>query len=584
MNIDDLKGLDEETRTEIEALQKVTRDNNSNEAFAVSQFSIGKILYENNYIANALSVWQNINLNDEPEVYANALLEMGKCVLPRKDLKIEDLDKSIRIWEKIKREYSLEAYARAQHAIVFMHFLKGDFKCALIALDNILYTDCPTTFARANYFLGAELIKKRPFAEAYIASPLFMKSVELFPYESACYRKICDLSVSVETQFIGSLYLQLFNKILNIVEILKLDFGSSLVEDKSSERKLAHYTSTHTTNLLLSRNEKDELPSSFRLNTINNVNDPSEGQLLINYLKGIKSGTFYAPDFDENLHAFISCFTFNHDSLNQFRLYGKKDNKEASGISLVFKKDFFQSENTRDGLSFLAFQDELQSSNKTYVKQSIEDSNLEKNFQTNKIDNKQPVMRCVYIDPTSDYVHLAQRNQLTFYREFGDEKFTFENRDGAREEITWADIEWEKYSFEINRKTKDFKKAFKELKEIYIVLHREKENLGNIESEFLNGTNSLLDEIFLPLKYLIKHSAFQEEQECRMVYITSLKDPKVKMDFGKFLYVEYEADVKAHLDKVYIAPAATQCQPYLAKLLCGTNVKIELSNNPYRQT
>jgi hypothetical protein len=90
--------------------------------------------------------------------------------------------------------------------------------------------------------------------------------------------------------------------------------------------------------------------------------------------------------------------------------------------------------------------------------------------------------------------------------------------------------------------------------------------------------------IILPLKYLVKHSAFQEEQECRMIYITSLDRPEVKMEFGRFLYVEYEPDVKQHLDKIYIAPAATQYQPYLAKLLCDTNVKIELSNNPYRQT
>ncbi|WP_201508578.1 hypothetical protein [Psychrobacter alimentarius] len=584
MNIEDMEGLDEETRKEIERLQGITREKYGNQIFAGSLFSIGKILYENDYIKDALDVWQGIDINDEPEIYANALFEIGKCVLPRKSLKIEDLDKPIRVWEKIERMYSTETYARAQHGIMLMHSIRGDFKQALITLDNILYTDCPTTFARANYFLGTELIKKKLFSEAYIASPLFMKSIELFPYESSCYRKICDLSVSVETQIIGNLYLQLFNKVLSIVDILKLDFGSSLIEEKSSERKLAHYTSTHTTNLLLSLDEKNELPSSFRLNTINNVNDPSEGQLLINYLKSIKIGSFYAPDFDENLHAFISCFTFNHDSLNQFRLYGKKDNKEASGVSLVFKKEFFQSESTKDGLSFLAFQDELQNSDKFYVKQSIEDSNLDQSFQANKIANKQPVMRCVYLDPTSNYIQLAQRNQLTFYREFGDEKFTFENRDGVREEIIWADIEWEKYKFEINKKTKDFKKAFKELKEIYILLNREKENLDSIELKNLNDTNDLLDEILLPLKYLIKHSAFQEEQECRMVYITSLKEKKVQIEFGKFMYIEYDVDVKLNLDKIYIAPAAIQYQPYLAKLLCDTDVKIELSNNPYRQT
>lgn len=100
----------------------------------------------------------------------------------------------------------------------------------------------------------------------------------------------------------------------------------------------------------------------------------------------------------------------------------------------------------------------------------------------------------------------------------------------------------------------------------------------------LNQIEVLLDETLLPLKYLIKHSAFQEEQECRMVYITSLNNEKVKMEFGKFLYVEYEADVRDHLDKIYIAPSATHYQSYLTKMLCDIDVKIELSNNPYRQT
>lgn len=584
MSIDDMEGLDEATRKEIERLQGITREKYGSQIFAGSLFSIGKILYENDYIKDALDVWQGIDLNDEPEIYANALFEIGKCALPRKSLKIKDLDKPIKIWEKIERVYSSETYARAQYAIILMHFLKDDFEQALLTLENISYKDCPATFARANYFLGTELIKKKPSSDAYIASPLFLKSAELFPYESACYSKICNLLAKVETRIIGDLYLQLFHKTLEIVDILKLDFGSSLVEGKVSERKLAHYTSTYTTNLLLAFDQESNLPSSFRLNTINNVNDPSEGQLLTNYLKGIKKGAFYAPNFDENLHAFISCFTFNHDSLNQFRLYGKQDNKEASGVSLVFKKNFFQSESTKDGLSFLSSQYFLPDADRVYIKQSFKESSLDQNVQTKKMIDRQPVMRCVYLDPTSSYIQLAQRNQLTFYREFGDEKIMFEKKDGNREEVIWADVEWEKYKFELNRKTTAFIESFKELKEIYRLLNNEELNSEIIKSDILTVTKMLLDEILLPLKYLIKHSAFQEEQECRMVYITSLKDERVQMKFGKFLYVEYDVDVKSNLDKIYIAPVATQYQSYLAKLLCDTNTKIELSNNPYRQT
>ena len=78
-------------------------------------------------------------------------------------------------------------------------------------------------------------------------------------------------------------------------------------------------------------------PSAFRLSTINGVNDPTEGIVLGDFWR--KQGIL------ENIHistttTFISCFTFNHDSLNQFRLYGKESNQEATGVSLVFKKVF----------------------------------------------------------------------------------------------------------------------------------------------------------------------------------------------------------------------------------------------------
>lgn len=584
MNIDDLKGLDEATRKEIEDLQKLTREKDGDESFAGAQYIVGKILHENDYIEEALNVWQGINLDDEPEIYANALFEIGKCVLPRENLKIEDLDKPIKIWEKIKRIYSLETYARAQHAIILMHFWKGDFRNALLTLENISYTDCPTTFARANYFLGTELIKKNPFAEAHIASSLFVKATELFPYESSCYRKICDLSLKDETRIIGQFCLQLFEKILDVVDVLKIDFGNALIDKKAPERKLAHYTSMHTTNLLLAVDITNNQKSPFRLNTINNVNDPSEGQLLINYLEDVKKPSSYVLNSDKELHSFISCFTFNNDSLNQFRLYGKQDNKEASGISLVLRKSFFQEAGSKDGLPFLTITDDLQYLEKKLVRESLSGS-IKEDIEVKKKEKitKQPVMRCIYLDPTSGYLQLAQRNRLTFFREFGKDTVEIDHNDVLEEKIK-AEVEWEKYKDAIDQKTEVVNEAFVYLKSKYKEITQRSIKIKQSDPKVFDEIKTLLDEIILPLKYLIKHSAFQEEQECRMIYIASLDSPKVQMEFGKFLYVDYEADVKAHLDKVYIAPAATQYQPYLAKLLCNTNVKIELSNNPYRQT
>ena len=124
-------------------------------------------------------------------------------------------------------------------------------------------------------------------------------------------------------------------------------------KEQSSERKLAHYTSTDVADILLSKNNNKNMAGNLRLNTISNMNDPSEGRLLEVFLNDQKNMIYSALDFDERFHAFFSCFTFNHDSLNQFRLYGKKDYQEASGVSLVFNQNFFQTISL-GGLSFLS--------------------------------------------------------------------------------------------------------------------------------------------------------------------------------------------------------------------------------------
>lgn len=522
MNVDDLKGLDDETCRKVAELLQVTREKDGDEEYISAQFELEDYMDKNKKYELGVKYLKNIR-EDDGSVYYRALM----LIIANQYYSIGDLD--------------------ASYNAMFRFLKDGNY-----VFDGIRGT-------------AFEIAKK------CLANGSYQKSKKLFgliggsySYQATCYERMCELKTKVETKKIGGLSESLIKKIEEIINILKLDFLPLSEDEQAPERKLAHYTGTYTTNKLLFKEEKKDKPSAFRLNTINNVNDPSEGKLLTNYLESVKENSFYKPDFDERLHAFISCFTFNHDSLNQFRLYGKEDNKEASGVSLVFNKDFFKETDCQSGM------------NNIFINRTIKNDSDEDDGSAKRIE-KQSVMRCVYIDPTSDYIHLAQRNRLTFFREFGRE-----NLEGGS--IPKAEIECTEYENYIDKKTEDFREAFVELKSIYNDAIDKKKSLKKLSKEGLDKIDSLLDMIILPLKYLVKHSAFQEEQECRMVYITSLDDPKVKMDFGKFLYVEYEPEVKANLDKIYVAPAATQYQPYFAKLLCNTNVKIELSNNPYRQT
>ena len=554
----------------LSALQKIGHADNPN-VYAKAQYVIAKILKEKNDYEGALKSLCNIERSDDLETYANAELVISSLLD-----EVGNHTSSLEALSRIEHQDSAIAYSLALWLIGSDFQKKGSIDEAIKKWRGIKLIDAPEIYAFTQYQIGFFLISDHELKEYSDAREAFIKAESYYPYEAYCYKKICDLLLDVKLEAIGEKAWQLLDKTLEIVEILQLDFGQDSNEKTSPERKLAHYTSTDIANLLLERDEEKNLPSAFRLNTINNVNDPSEGQLLINYLKDIKTNSFHAPDFDDKLHAFIGCFTFNHDSLNQFRLYGKQDNKEASGVSLVFQKEFFQSYNSLAGLSFLSLRNEVQNLNDVVSKQSTMDEKTDDKISL----SKKPVMRCVYLDPTSDYIHLAQRNRLTFYREFGDEKIKMAVDDV---DITWADVEWEKYKVELRNKTRSFEKAFKEIKKIYKELVSEISSLKDTESYILDDIETLSNEILLPLKYLIKHSAFQEEQECRMVYVTSINAPEVIMQHKKLLFVEYKAEVEDNLNKVYIAPAATEYQLYLAWLLRNTNVKIELSNNPYRQ-
>ena len=401
-------------------------NSNQSDVYVKSRYLAGKILKQQGRYEEALRYLCDINNSDNSGVYAQAELLISS-LLKEVGSHISFLD----ALHRVKREDHAIHYAFAQSLIGYDFKDKGDIEGAIKIWSGILSSDNMKIYTLAQYEIGKLLICDNELKKYSDAREAFIKAESYYPYEAYCYKKICDLLLDVKLEAVGEKAWQLLDKTLEIVEILQLDFGQDSNEEKSPERKLAHYTSTDTANFLLEVNGEKNLPSAFRLNTINNVNDPSEGQLLHNYLKGGKEQSFHALDFDDKLHAFIGCFTFNHDSLNQFRLYGKQDNKEASGVSLVFQKEFFQSYNSLEGLSFLSLKSEVQSlSNHTVVnKQSI----IEKKTDDKISLSKKPVMRCVYLDPTSDYIHLAQRNRLTFFREFGDEKIKISDSRGCIE-------------------------------------------------------------------------------------------------------------------------------------------------------
>jgi tetratricopeptide (TPR) repeat protein len=307
--------------------------------------------------------------------------------------------------------------------------------------------------------------------------------------------------------------------------------------DEETRKGFAHYTRKDTVEKLLIKKKRDakgeETASRLRLNSILTSNDPTEGEIAFKYL-GLEN-----KETDRDYQAFIACFTFDPECLNQFRLYGKEQGKEATGVSLVFDKDFFAEESTGIASSLMA---------------------SERNKDETKHDEKYALYRCIYIDPeTKQIMTLGHKDDYTFFRDKWYEKEKKELSDVEIEEINSQIVT---YKEKINETLKAVQQEFEALKELI-----EEKTIGE-ESRKNNIQENVICDLLINLRYLVKHIAFKEEQECRVVTVESLtnkKDKKVKLE-GDSMFIETEA-IDNSINRIYFGPSAIDMELFHEKLV-----------------
>lgn len=108
------------------------------------------------------------------------------------------------------------------------------------------------------------------------------------------------------------------------------------------DKPLAHYTSPTVCEKLLGigqkqANQENIVAGKMRMNSSVYMNDPYEGKSLYDLL-GIQEPDLENLSESSPYNAFFACFSSRVNDLNQFRLYGKVGNVEASGCCLVFNK------------------------------------------------------------------------------------------------------------------------------------------------------------------------------------------------------------------------------------------------------
>jgi len=456
----------------------------------------------------------------------------------------EDWGTSRKIFEKLSVIEGLinsEVYAQIQLILVMIYEKEGDFSkakdiCENFSLENSTY-----------YFYSQELLALL-YLETYSIKKFIFKFSELRqnpaklsilpPY---VYHLFDNIITATNPEALIRLQLSIA-KILNILSITQ-----------KQDELIAHYTTPTVAYLMLDHKNQKEA-SKLRLNPTDFMNDPTEG-ILIDQLFSFKAKQ--NPQFKQH-KSFIGCFTLHHDSLNQFRLYGKENQREASGVSLVLnRKQIFENQSN---FTFIIhnlpnFQEEPVGFENTTNEEEL---SKDLKSQQKSSDLKLPLYRCIYFDPDSGLTHVAQREEWTFCRQA---KGCTENG-------------WDEYKLKIDQVNKSVRELIADIQKLI-------QEINPVDN---SDEAELIEEILLPLRYLIKHYAFKEEQECRTIYITQWNDSRIQLDPKlNRVYVDYQSILPA-MEKIFLSVGALHHESalqYLGQTTDKTFI-VKRSHNPFR--
>ncbi|NUF08520.1 tetratricopeptide repeat protein [Snodgrassella sp. ESL0324] len=528
-------------------LLNINKEDNP-EVYAKAQFFLGYIYQEIKHDYDQAEVFYlNINKKDNPEIYALAQGNLGYIYY---DIK-HDYDQAEVFLLNINKEDNPEVYAKAQFFLGYIYQeIKHDYDQAKAFYFKITKENNPEIYAQAQDILGkiyTEKIKKETQAtDCFLLASKIESYSNRYPYQYICAQLILGLKQNNfnhdfnEKEF-NELKDFIYNKIENLCNltnnIKNILFISKILDNKYSkkqpERRVAHYTKPAVLFNLL----KGENPSKFRLNIVDFMNDPSENQVLTSWLN-------ISNHPDNEIKSFLASFSFNHNCLNQFRLYGNEDNIIGSGISIAFNKNFFGLDTER------SINNEIISLHSIKSIKSFENKQVKLETEQIEIISANtlyplPLYRCLYFDPETGYMALAKRNKQSFYLENKNEKTP-----------KAIDSEWNEYikSLDEPKKISCIRDNLEKIKELI------KELLDNSKLQKISNLDELLSLAVLPISCLIKHAAFEDEDECRMIYITHIADDNIvePQDYqsANSLYVEY-TQVEEYIDNIYLGP---QCK------------------------
>lgn len=306
-----------------------------------------------------------------------------------------------------------------------------------------------------------------------------------------------------------------------------------MLDSSSKIKSINHYTTSAALQFMLDG-------SKIRKTSLSNANDKVEGNVLpiLLYKNGLPRTTNCE---NNNIYAALqTSYSRNINSLTMFRLYGKKDNNEGTGISLVFNINFFQT-------------------NPCFVRFDVKEDD---NCDINGLDKRNPIFWILYYN--------EERNILYYYP----------NEDPLKPYIIDLNLKSKSLKWNCFFSKKD-KQNMKQRNLVYSFCRL----IKVINSETDKDRLEIAIEILYKLRYFIKVDDFSEEKELRMLELVNPKDADIEKS-NNVLYKDYLGILKYDsLEKIILGPKIEK--PQVMKELAtkkilekDSNVLVEISTAP----
>ena len=249
--------------------------------------------------------------------------------------------------------------------------------------------------------------------------------------------------------------------------------------------------------------------SPMRIGSSTYMNDPTEGEGLLELLNLQDLELENKADCPVH-NAFFTCFSSRVNDLNQFRLYGKENDVEASGCCLVFNQNGDWLKEPDVSSSFRSFTNEQNEGFKEPIEADVaglEDENL-------------PLYQVAYIAYSDEYI--AKEKCTIWLPDARRPKF------GIRLKPVGKNLKWHKFR----------------IKELRAALKKLIKNSNKIKNE----DGKALEYI----RYLFKDFAFRDEEEFRLLKIEQIGSDKIEYcEATKSVYLPY-ADIRDIVDEVIL--------------------------------